>query len=534
MRQNKQIANIIRPPCDAGVVYSAPDTAPCDKHVGSWVLAATVIGSSMAFIDGTVVNVALPALQTDLRATVVDLQWIIEAYALFLAALLLVGGALGDRFGRRRVYAAGVTLFAAASVWCGLAPGANQLILARAVQGIGGALLVPGSLAIIAASFSDEQRGRAIGTWSGFTAITTALGPVMGGWLVEHVSWRAIFFINIPLALTVLFILFRRVPESRNEEAAVKLDWWGALFVTVGLAGIVYGLIESANRGFGNPVVSGALAIGAILLILFIIVEARGAAPMVPLTLFRSPTFRGANMLTLLLYAALSGSLFFVPFNLIQVQGYSATAAGAAFLPLIVIIFLLSRRAGKIADRSGAKLLLIIGPLIVAVGYALFAVPGIGGSYWTTFLPAMTVLGLGMAISVAPLTTAVMGSVTVHHSGVASGVNNAASRVGGLLAIAVFGIVILAAFNQSLDRRLATLNIPVEAKLQLDTQRIKLAGADVPAGLNEELGRVLERAIALSFVAGFRLVMLICSGLALASAVIAAVMIEGRKPAQNR
>ncbi len=534
MSQNKQIVNIIRPPCDAGVVYSAPDTAPCDKHVGSWVLAATVIGSSMVFIDGTVVNVALPALQTDLRATVVDLQWIIEAYALFLAALLLVGGALGDRFGRRRVYAVGVSLFAAASVWCGLARDANQLILARAMQGLGGALLVPGSLAIIAACFSDEQRGRAIGTWSGLTAITTALGPVMGGWLVEHISWRAIFFINVPLALTVLFILFKRVPESRNEESAVTLDWWGASFVTVGLAGIVYGLIESANQGFGSPLVSGALVVGAVLLTLFIIVEARGAAPMVPLTLFRSRTFSGANMLTLLLYAALSGALFFVPFNLIQVQGYSATAAGAAFLPLIVIIFLLSQRAGRIADRSGAKPLLIIGPLIVALGYVLFALPGIGGSYWTTFLPAMSVLGLGMAISVAPLTMAVMGSVTVHHSGLASGVNNAASRVAGLLAIAVFGIVILAAFNQSLDRRVATLDIPAEAKLHLDAQRIKLAGADVPAGLTQELERVLEGAIALSFVAGFRLVMLICSGLALASAVIAAVMIEGRKPAQTR
>lgn len=520
------MANIVKQPCDEGVLRSAPCTVPCTRNVGRWVLAATILGSSMAMIDGTVVNVALPVLQATLNANAADVQWIVESYALFLAALILVGGSLGDRFGRRRIFAYGVAIFAVASVWCGLSPSVNQLIMARAVQGIGGALLVPGSLAIISASFSGEQRGRAIGTWSGFTAITSALGPVLGGWLVEHASWRWVFFLNVPLAVVVLGIVFWRVPESRDEEGAARLDWWGALLATTGLGAIVYGLIESSHLGLSHAVVLSFLAVGALILSAFIFVEANSRAPMMPLSLFRSRTFSGANLLTLLLYSALSGVLFFWPFNLIQVQGYSTTAAGAVLLPFILIMFLLSRWSGGLVSRYGAKLPLIVGPTIAAIGFALFAVPRIGGSYWTTFFPAVVVLGVGMAISVAPLTTTVMGAVKARQAGVASGINNAVARTAGLLSIAVLSLVVSSAFNNGLDQRLATLKIPPDVQQMLNEQRIKLAGAEVPPGLSNEVSAALRQAIAESFVDSFRLVMFIAVGLALASALVALLMIK--------
>lgn len=522
------MANIFKQPCDDGVIRSAPDCSPCARLLGRWVLIATIIGSSMVFIDGTVVNVALPVLQSELNATVTDVQWVVESYALFLAALILVGGSLGDHFGRRRIFAGGVLLFALASLWCGLAPDTEQLILARSVQGIGGALLVPGSLAIISASFSNKQRGRAIGTWSAFTAVTTALGPLLGGWMIEQLSWRWVFFINIPLAAIVVGILYWRVPESRDDTRTSGLDWWGALLATIGLGGIVYGLIESSLHGFSHPLVLSSLIVGVLGIIAFLFVEVRSGAPMMPLILFRSRTFTGANLVTLLLYSALSGALFFLPFNLIQVQGYTATAAGASFLPFILLIFLLSRWAGGLIDRHGAKLPLTIGPVVAAVGYVLLALPEIGGSYWTTFLPGLIVLGLGMATSVAPLTTVVMSAVEGGRVGIASGINNAAARTAGLMSIAVMGIFALSAFNDGLDSRLATVEIPPEAQQVLDDQRIKLAGAETPAGLDDEASVAVERAIAESFVDSFRLVMLIAAALALGSAVTAYLTIEGK------
>lgn len=487
----------------------------------------------MVFIDGTVVNVALPVLQTQLQATVTDVQWIVESYALFLSALILVGGALGDRFGRRRVFACGVVLFALASAWCGLAPDVTHLILGRAAQGLGGALLTPGSLAIISASFSGAQRGRAIGTWSGFTAITTALGPVLGGWLIEAASWRWVFFLNLPLAVIVLGIVFWRVPESRDETGATRVDVWGALLATLGLGALVYGLIEASNLGLSHPIVLSALGVGIAALVAFVRVEMRSPAPMMPLSLFRSRTFSGANLVTLLLYAALGGVLFFWPFNLIQVQGYSPLAAGSAFLPFILLMFLLSRWSGGLVGRYGARRPLTIGPSVAAAGLALLALPGIGGSYWTTFFPGIVVLGLGMAISVAPLTTTVMGAVAMHQAGIASGINNAVSRVAGLLAVALLSLVALATFNAGLNRRLAVLQIPPEVQQLLADQRIKLAGAVVPAGLPEPMRAELRWAIAQSFVDSFRLVILIAIGLALASAVVAWLMIEDRQSSQE-
>lgn len=480
----------------------------------------------MTFIDGTVVNVALPALQANLNATVVDVQWIVESYALMLAALLLVGGSLGDRFGRRLIFSLGVALFALASVWCGFAPDIKQLIIARAVQGVGGALLVPGSLAIISASFGDEERGQAIGTWSGFTAITAAVGPVIGGWLIEHVSWRAIFFINIPLAAVVLALVFQHVPESHDEEGNRGLDWLGAALTIVSLGAIVYGLIESSRLGFGHPQVLIALVCGAVVSLMFILVEKRKKNPMVPLTLFHSRNFSGANLLTLFLYTALSGTLFFFPLNLIQVQGYTATAAGAASLPFILIMFFLSRWSGGLVKHYGAKLPLVVGPVIAALGFALFMTPEIGGSYWKTFFPAVVVLGFGMATSVAPLTTTVMNAVKENRAGIASGINNAVSRTAGLLAVAVLGLFMLHTFNHSLDRRLSNLEITPEAQRSLNDQRVKLAGAKVPDNFDSEKRMMLKQAIGESFVSGFRLVMMIAVSLALLSALIAWLLIQ--------
>ncbi|HEX8888145.1 MAG TPA: MFS transporter [Pyrinomonadaceae bacterium] len=526
------MANIVKQPCDEGVIRSGKATTSCAKVSGSWILAATIIGSSMAFIDGTVVNVALPALQTKLNATVVDVQWVVESYALFLAALLLVGGALGDHFGRRLIFIIGVSIFTLASIWCGLAPNVSQLIIARAVQGMGGALLVPGSLAIISAAFDEKRRGQAIGTWSGFTAITTAFGPVLGGWLIEHVSWRAAFFINAPLALIVILISLRHVPESRADEGKSGLDLAGALLATFGLGGVVYGLTESSRLGFKHWAVLSTLAGGAALLLTFLMVEARKRNAMLPLKLFRSKNFSGANLLTLLLYTALSGVFFFLPLNLIQVQAYSATAAGAATLPFVFIMFTLSRWSGGLMKLYGAKLPLVIGPLIATFGFLLFIWPNVGGSYWKTFFPAVVVLGLGMAVSVAPLTTTVMGSVAQSHAGVASGINNAVSRTAGLLAVAVLGIVMLHAFNTSLNQRLMNLDVTPEARELLDGQRNKLAGAEIPASLNGEARTELKRAIAESFVYGFRVVMIIAASLAFLSALVSWLLIEGKKVRQ--
>ena len=488
----------------------------------------------MAFIDGTVVNVALPFLQTNLQATAIGIQWVVEAYSLFLSALLLVGGSLGDRYGRRRIFNIGVVIFAVASALCGFAANIEQLIVARALQGIGGAMLVPGSLALISSSFNEDERGKAIGTWSGFSAMTTAIGPVLGGWLVENISWRAAFFLNLPLALAVLLISVWKVPESREKNHRGQLDWLGTALATIGLGGVVYGLIESPRVGFSNSIVLLSLVGGAIALAAFVFNEARTKNPMVPLKLFRNRDFAGANLLTLFLYAALSGMMFFLTLNLIQIQGYSATAAGAALLPFVVIMFSLSRWSGGLIDRFGARLPLTIGPIVVAVGFVLLAVPRVSPNYWTSFFPGVVVLGLGMAISVAPLTTTVMSSVGEEQAGVASGINNAVSRTAGLLAIAVFGVMMLQTFSETLARRMNEVQFDERVKHAVYEQRVRLAGLELPPDVDPATREQLKGAVADSFVYGFRVTMYTSAALALASAASAWLFIRKSRVAKPK
>jgi EmrB/QacA subfamily drug resistance transporter len=494
--------------------------AVCPERSRPWVLAATILGSSIAFIDSSVVSVALPAMQQSLGAPVREAQWIVNSYMLLLGALILVGGAAGDRFGRRRAFLIGLIGFTAASVACGLAPSSISLIFARALQGVGAALLVPSSLAIISAAFPEKERGRAIGTWAGASALTTALGPVLGGWLTDAWSWRAIFFINVPVAAVAVAIALWHMPESHNPDAN-KVDWLGGLLAVFGLGSMTYGLTVASEAGWIHATVLAPLLIGAAVLGAFIWLESRAASPMMPLPLFRSADFSGANAITLFLYFALSGALFFVPFNLISIQGYSATAAGASFLPFTLIMGLLSRWSGGLIERYGPRRLLIIGPLIVAMGFALLMLPGIGGSYWTTFFPSMVALGFGMAVSVAPLTTTVMLGADDRYAGVASGINNATARIAGLLAVALLGSIAVGVFGRELDARLDRLRPPAEVRSALRTEVPKLAEAQVPKGVARAEHEVLERALHESFVRSFRIVSLIAAALAALSAIVA-------------
>jgi EmrB/QacA subfamily drug resistance transporter len=489
-----------------------------------WTLVATIVGSSLTFVDATVVNVALPALQADLHASITDVQWVIEAYALFLGGLILVGGSMGDQFGRKRIFLAGVVVFTIASIACGVAGSTRALIVARAAQGVGAAFLVPGSLAIISATFDDADRGRAIGTWSGFSAITSAIGPVAGGWLIEHVGWRSVFFRNVPLAAIVITLSARFMTESRDTSRSSRIDWAGACLAVAGLGGVVFALLQWPLPGASRPLVYGTMGCGVASLAALVVVERRVPGPMLPLGLFQSRTFTLANLLTLFLYGALTTTFWLVPLNLIQVQHYSAAAAGAALLPFPVLMFLLSRWSGGLVARVGSRLPLTIGPIVATIGLALYARAGIGGSYWTTFFPAVVVLGLGMAIVVAPLTTTAMTAVEAEHAGVASGVTNAVARVAGLIAIAVFGIMLVQRFAARTSAALDRLQLPAPARTAFVRVLPKLAGAVIDAAIDVSLRVAARRAFDESFVGAFSVVMIAAAVVALAAAVWGALI----------
>jgi EmrB/QacA subfamily drug resistance transporter len=404
---------------------------------GRWTLLATVLGSSVVLLDGTVVNIALPAIGRDLGAGVDGLQWIISGYLLTLASLILLGGALGDRFGRRRVFVIGVIWFAAASLLCGLAPNLPTLIAARLLQGIGGAMLTPGSLAILQASFVQEDRAVAIGAWSGLGGIATAVGPFLGGWLVQAVSWRLIFLLNLPLAVAVVIAALQHVPESADPESAREIDLAGAALATLGLGGTTYALIEAPTAGWDSATILFTLIVGLLSLVAFVFVEARRRQPMLPLSLFRSRAFTGTNIVTLAVYGAFGGVFFLMVVQLQQVVGMSPIQAGVATLPITALMLVLSPRAGKLATRIGPRAPLTVGPIVAGAGIALMTRIDVGSSYVADVLPALLVFGLGIALTVAPLTATVMASVEERHAGVASAVNNAVARAAGLITVAV-------------------------------------------------------------------------------------------------
>ncbi len=411
-----------------------------ESGAGRWLLAVSVAGSGMAFLDGTVVNVALPDIGRDFGAATGDLQWILNGYLLTLASLILLGGSLGDRFGRRRVFVIGVGIFTFASLLCAIAPSSQALIGARLLQGIGGALLTPGSLAIIEATFRPGDRARAIGAWSGLGGVATAFGPLLGGWLIGAISWRAIFLINLPIGIFVIWAASRHVPETRDPMATGRIDFAGAVLTALGLAGTTFALIEAPERG-ATPLVVLAGVVGVLALVAFFVVEGRVKDPMLPLEIFRSRQFSAANAVTFVVYAALGG-FFFLLVAFLQISlGYSPIAAGAASLPVTLLMLAFSARSGALAQRIGPRLPLTVGPLIIAAGLLILSQADAGSSYLTGLLPGILVFGIGLTLVVAPVTATVLAAADSRHSGVASGVNNAVARVASLLAVAVLPIV---------------------------------------------------------------------------------------------
>jgi len=454
------------PPCDAGIIRATTAfPAALSEKRKRLTLAATILGSSMAFIDGSVVNIALPAIQQALHADAVSTQWIVNAYLLLLGALVLVGGSAADLYGRRRVFLWGIAVFTTASIACGLAPNITVLVISRAVQGLGAALLTPASLAMLGATFDQHDRSHAIGVWAGVGALTAAAGPVLGGWLVDQVSWRVIFLLNVPLAVAAAGLAILFANESRDPQPK-RLDWPGAGTIAIGLAAITWGLGAIPASGFHDTNVLAALAAGAAFLIGFVAIEARlHERAMMPLSLYRSRDFSATNALTLLLYFALSGSLYYLPFGLIRLGGYSAMQAGAALLPFALIMGFGASFAGALSDHFGPRLSLTAGPLIAACGLAQLAFADLGNSYWAGVFPAICVLAIGMTVTVPPLTSTVMASVGEAHAGIASGVNNAVARVAGLFAVAALGAVLFASFSHHLAGPPAQANEALNAVL---------------------------------------------------------------------
>lgn len=517
-------------------------TTTFDYVRGRYILASTIIGTGMVYLDGTIITVALEPIRQEFATEVSGLQWLHSIYLLCLTVPILVAGTLSDRYGRKRLFNIGLLGFTIASAACGAAGSIDQLNLARAFQGAFGGIMLPGSLAILNAIFPPEIRGKTVGTWSAFTALTTAIGPLLGGWLVDVATWRAAFFINVPLGLFALFLSGRFMPESKSETLPERQDWLGVTLVTLGLAGLIYGLIEGPVHDWNDPWYIYTMLAGIGLLLMFSVVETKIEHPLVPISLFKNRVYTGITLLTLILYFSMSGVFFFMPLLMQQTHNLSATLTGSLLMPLIILLFLMSRWSGNVADKSGPRRLLIIGPILIALGLFMCMLPGteikvaVMFSFlakvpqktlvFLAFLPATIVFGLGLGMTVAPLTTVALAAVPRELSGLASGLSNAVSRVATILAVAILGAIMVTYFTADFERRIADLPLDAQARSHLEEEQLKLGGANPPLNLSPELTAQVQEAIDQSFVDSFRLMMALCGGLALLSALITMITIR--------
>lgn len=494
---------------------------------GKLILTATIIASGMAFLDGTVVNIAIPVIQDAFGTNIAGIQWVVNSYALLLAALILISGSLGDRFGRKRIFSYGIGLFVIASFLCSIAHSINQLILFRSLQGLAAAMMIPGSLSIITTSFEERVQGKVIGLWSGFAGGVASLGPFLGGWLVQTFGWPSIFYINIPLGLIALFITIRCIPESRNEDAKT-LDILGTILLFLGLLGVSYSLIEAPVLGFTNAFIEAGFFISLLALVAFVLQEKRAKAPLVPFKIFNSPLVIGANLVTLSLYFALSAIIFFFILNLQQLQHYSPLIAGLGLLPTILIISFLSGYGGTISDKIGPRIPMIVGPLLVSIGMAYLMFAGINANYFISFLPGLVFVALGMSFVIAPLTKSAL-SVDPRYSGAASGVNNAVSRIAALLAIALLGAVMAFTFSSQLNQRITQTNLTPKEQSVILAQKDKIGAVEIPSTFRPEVAKVAQSTVENAFLAAFRTVIGISAALAFLSSVLSFFLIRPAK-----
>ncbi|GAC1300865.1 MAG: MFS transporter [Mucilaginibacter sp.] len=504
-------------------------TYPLGSAKGKWIMVSAILASAMAFIDATALNVALPALQKSINATGTDLFWLLNAYLLMLASLILIGGSLGDKLGRKRIFMAGIVIFIAGSAACGLAPGALFLIAFRIVQGIGGALMIPGSLSLISSSINEKERGRAIGTWSAVTTIVTMGGPVLGGALADAGLWRFIFFINVPIGLAALIILWLQVPESRNTDSDRAVDIPGAVTIAFALALLTFGFLRVPAIGWGSVQVVCSLAAGVLFFIVFIIIQRKSEHPMMPLPLFSNVTFSGVNLLTFFLYAGLGSGMLFLSLNLVQVQGYSQLQSGLTFLPFTILMVTIARFAGGFADKYGPRRLLIIGPALAGAGLLMlsFVKQTSGPSeYWTTFFPGIIVFGLGMSFTVVPLTATVMGSVSDHFSGTASGINNALTRIANVFANAIFGALAVLFFSGALQDEIKNLPLAAKEKQAVIAQTANLGNAKVPDIINVSQKQSIEKLYHAGFISAYQKILKLSAALGFLGALMTVIFIK--------
>jgi EmrB/QacA subfamily drug resistance transporter len=507
-------------------------TVSLKSSSGRWVMVSAILASAMVFIDGTALNVVLPSLQKSLQASGADLFWILNAYLLVLASLILIGGSLGDKLGRKKVFIVGIMVFIVGSVACGLSPGVKFLIAFRMMQGFGGALMIPGSLSLISSAIDAGERGKAIGTWSAFTTVVTIGGPLLGGALADAGLWRYIFFINVPIGLAALLMLWFKVAESRDEESDNRLDFPGAVTIALGLAAVTFGFLRAPSLGFSNWQVVLTLVIGLLFLLAFGLIEKNSRHAMMPLQLFNSATFSGANLLTFFLYGGLGAGMLFLSLNLVQVQGYTQFQSGLTFLPFTLLMIAVARFAGRLADQHGPRWLLIAGPAIAGMGLLMLSfIKQTKGpaDYWVTFFPGIIVFGLGMSFTVAPLTTAVMGAVSDHFSGTASGVNNAMTRIANVFANAIFGALAVLLFSGSLQQQLRTVPLNAREQLAVLQQAPALGNAKVPAAIAAASKRQVEMLYHNAFIDAYATILRIAAALAFLAALVAFFFIRDSK-----